>query len=94
MSVNATRPGRLEVEFLSVELGRVTGAFVRAAHRRGQAVHVWTVDKPVDMDRMIAVGADALITNEPAEALRLVREYESLSQAERRLRRVHAWLAH
>jgi glycerophosphoryl diester phosphodiesterase len=94
MSLNATRPGRLEVDFLSVQLGRVTGAFVRAAHRRGQAVHVWTVDKPEDMERMIAVGADALITNEPAEALRLVQEYKSLGQSERTLRQVHAWLSH
>ncbi len=93
MSVNAIYPARLKVDFLSVELGRVTGAFVRAAHRRGQAVHVWTVDKPTDVDRMIAVGVDALITNEPAEALQRVREYESLSRTERVLCRVHAWLA-
>ena len=93
MSVNATSPGRLEVDFLSVELGWVTGAFVRAAHQHGQAVHVWTVDMPEDMEQMIAVGADALITNEPAEALRLVREYENLSPPQRRLRRVNAWLA-
>ena len=93
MPVNATSPGRLEVDFLSVELGCVTGAFVRAAHQHGQAVHVWTVDMPDDMDQMIALGADALITNEPAQALRLVREYENLSPPQRRLRRVIAWLA-
>jgi glycerophosphoryl diester phosphodiesterase len=67
MSVNAIYPARLKVDFLSAELGRVTGAFVRAAQRRGQAVHVWTVDAPTDMARMIAVGVDALITNEPAK---------------------------
>lgn len=93
MSVNATSPGRLEVDFFSVEMGWVTGAFVGAAHRHRQAVHAWTVDRPEDMDQMIAVGADALITNEPAEALRIVREYANLSQPERRLRQVHAWLA-
>jgi glycerophosphoryl diester phosphodiesterase len=93
MAVNAVPPGKLEVDFLSVELRWVTGAFVRAAHRHGQAVHVWTVDSPEAMEQMIAVGADALITNEPAEALRLVREYENLSAPQRRLRRVNAWLA-
>jgi hypothetical protein len=46
------------------------------------------------MDRMIAVGADALITNEPGEALSLVREFEALCEPERRLRRIHAWMAH
>jgi glycerophosphoryl diester phosphodiesterase len=93
MSVNATHPGRLKVDFLGAELSRVTGGFLQAAHRRGQRVHVWTVDKPADMDRLIALGADDLITNEPAEASRRVRAYEDLSQPERTLRRMHAWLA-
>jgi glycerophosphoryl diester phosphodiesterase len=93
MSVNATHPGRLKVDFLGAELSRVTGAFLQAAHRRGQRVHVWTVDKPADMDRLIALGADDLITNKPAEASRRVRAYEELSQPERTLRRMHAWLA-
>ncbi len=92
MSVNARRPARLEVDFLSVEQSRVTGAFVRATHRRGQAVYAWTVDAPEDMDQMIAMGADSLITNQPAEALRRLREYEGLSRPERILRRVNAWL--
>jgi glycerophosphoryl diester phosphodiesterase len=94
MSVNATHPKRLEVNFLSAALSRVTGAFVQAAHRRGQKVHVWTVDAPADMDRMIDLGVDDLITNEPEEASRRVRAYERLSPPERMLRRVHAWLAH
>jgi glycerophosphoryl diester phosphodiesterase len=94
MSVNATHPRRLEVNFLSAALSRVTGAFVQAAHRRGQQVHVWTVDAPADMERMIDLGVDDLITNEPEEASRRVRAYERLSPSERMLRRVHAWLAH
>jgi glycerophosphoryl diester phosphodiesterase len=93
MSVNAKRPGRLKVDFLGVELKRVDGAFVQAAHRRGQQVHVWTVDTPADMERMIDLGVDDLITNEPAEALRRVRAYEALTRPERDLRRVRAWLA-
>jgi glycerophosphoryl diester phosphodiesterase len=93
MSVNTTRPGLLELDFLSVESGWATGAFVHEAHQHGQAVHVWTVDDPADMDQMIAVGVDVLITNEPAEALRHVREYEHMSPSQRSLLRVYAWLA-
>jgi glycerophosphoryl diester phosphodiesterase len=93
MSVNATHPGRLKVNFLGAELSRVTGAFVQAAHRRGQQVRVWTADAPADMERMIDLGVDDLITNEPGEALRRVREYEGLNRSERLLRRVRAWLA-
>jgi len=94
MSVNAAHPGRLQVNFLSVESSRVTGAFVQSAHRRGQRVHVWTVDTAAIMERMIALGVDDLITNDPEEALRCVRSHEALTPSERTLHRVHAWLAH
>jgi glycerophosphoryl diester phosphodiesterase len=90
MFVNAAHPGRLKVDFLSAELSRVTGAFVQAAHRRGQQVHVWTVDSLPDMERMIDLGVDDLITNEPEEALRRVLAYEGLTRSERTLRRAHA----
>jgi glycerophosphoryl diester phosphodiesterase len=93
LSVNARQPARLKVDFLGTALSRANGAFVRAAHRRGQEVHVWTVNTPEAMERMIDIGVDSLITDRPAEALRLVHQYESLSQAERTLRQARAWLA-
>jgi glycerophosphoryl diester phosphodiesterase len=93
MSVNARHPERLKVDFLGVEQNRLTPSFVQAAHRRGQQVHAWTVDTPAAMERMIDLGVDGLITNEPAEALRHVRDFKGLSQSERTVRRVHAWLA-
>ena len=91
-SVNAREPKRLDVDFLSAQIGRVNGPFINAAHRRGQKVHVWTVDKPAEMERLISLGVDNLITNRPQEALELVRAYADLSPAERALRRVRAWL--
>lgn len=93
LSVNARHPQRLDVSFLGAALSRATGAFVQAAHRRGQEVHVWTVDKPDDMERMIDIGVDSLITNQPAEALRLLRERQNLSHTERVMRGVRAMLA-
>ncbi|MGH8093461.1 MAG: glycerophosphodiester phosphodiesterase family protein, partial [Chthoniobacterales bacterium] len=86
-------PSRLKVDFLGAALSRATGAFVLAAHRRGHQVHVWTVNKTESMERMIDLGVDDLITDRPAEAVRLVREYEGLSPAERRLRGIRAWVA-
>jgi glycerophosphoryl diester phosphodiesterase len=36
-----------------------------AAHRRGMAVHVWTVDDPSIMRRAIAIGVDGIMTDTP-----------------------------
>jgi glycerophosphoryl diester phosphodiesterase len=43
----------------------VTRRFVRAAHRAGVAVKVWTVNDPVQMRQLLAIGVDALITDRP-----------------------------
>jgi glycerophosphoryl diester phosphodiesterase len=91
-SVNAREPARLDVDFLSVQIGRINGPFISAAHRRKQEVHVWTVDKPADMERLIDLGVDNLITNRPQEALRFVREHERLLLPQRALHRLRAWL--
>ncbi len=43
----------------------VTPRFVREAHRRNIPVHVWTVDDPRDMRRLLAWGVDAIQTDRP-----------------------------
>lgn len=43
----------------------VTPAFVREAHRRNLPVHVWTVDEPAEMRRLLTLGVDAIQSDRP-----------------------------
>lgn len=50
----------------------VTPRFVEAAHKRGTAVHLWTINEKREMQHYIDMGVDGLITNYPDRALELL----------------------
>lgn len=56
---------RLRAHFVCVDARGCSRALVKAAHRRGLPVWVWTVDRTEEADRLTALGVDALITNRP-----------------------------
>jgi glycerophosphoryl diester phosphodiesterase len=50
----------------------LTPRFIKDAHSRGMDVHVWTVNEAEDMQRMIDLGVDGIITDRPDILLELL----------------------
>ena len=58
-----------QVPEYSGDLHVVTERFVRGAHRHNVDVHVWTVDEREDMERLLGLGVDGIITDRPDRLL-------------------------
>jgi glycerophosphoryl diester phosphodiesterase len=76
-------PSALEADFLALNTGQVTAPLIRRAHEQGKQVYVWTVNDPALMSRMISLGVDGLITDEPALARQVMEARNALSGPER-----------
>ena len=62
----------LQIPYFFGEVQMVTPALVEASHAAGIAVHVWTIDEATEMDELLALGVDGIMTDCPtvlAEAL-------------------------
>ena len=53
-------------------LSVVTRDFVENAHRKNLKVHVWTINETADMQRLIEVGVDGIMTDYPDRLLNLL----------------------
>ena len=58
-------------------LAVVTARLVEAAHAGGKQVHVWTVNDPADMGRLLDLGADGIVTDRPDLLNEVVQERTS-----------------
>ncbi len=61
----------LQVPEVNGRIRVVTPRFIADAHRHGLAVHVWTVNEEADMQRLINMGVDGIITDFPARLANL-----------------------
>jgi glycerophosphoryl diester phosphodiesterase len=58
----------------SVAILKAHPRYVERAHRMGNRVHVWTVDEPADIDFVLGLGVDAVISNHPRRVLTALAE--------------------
>jgi glycerophosphoryl diester phosphodiesterase len=50
----------------------VSPGFVSHAHAHELQVHVWTIDEPEEMSRLLDLGVDGIVTNHPARLAHLI----------------------
>jgi len=74
---------KMDVDFLAVNLGLMNPNFIKKTHKAGKKLYVWTADDPLIMFKMLTLGVDGLITNEPALARKVMEERKKLNPVER-----------
>lgn len=71
----APLPGRAaQVPLTGGGITVVTPSFVRAMHRRGVAVQVWTINDEATMRRLVQMGVDGILTDDPALLARVLAQ--------------------
>ena len=73
---------KTDTDFVSLNSARATASLVDQAKAAGKKVHVWTVNKPEVMLRMIERDVDNIITDDPATLVRVMRERNGLTPQE------------
>ncbi len=79
---------QLDVDFLAVNSGMATPAFIKSNQAAGKQVFVWTINDAMSMFKMMSLGVDGIITDEPALARRVMAQRAELNPVERLL--IHA----
>ena len=60
------------IDAVSMNYLFVNQAVVNSAHHHGKRIFVWTVDRQSEMQKMMALGVDNIITDRPDKALEIV----------------------
>ncbi len=76
---------KLDVNFLAVNMAMATPHFISSTQSAGKQLFVWTVNDQVSMSRMMSLGVDGIITDEPELARKVLAERTEMSSVERLL---------
>jgi glycerophosphoryl diester phosphodiesterase len=66
---NGSLPAGVHIAGPKIDIIRAHPKYVARAHRMGNQVHVWTVDRPEDVKLCVDLGVDAIISNRPRTVL-------------------------
>jgi glycerophosphoryl diester phosphodiesterase len=67
------RYGRIQVPRRKLIFHFAQPSFVKAAHRAGMQVDYWTIDDPDEMQELLALGADGIMTDKPSVLAEVIR---------------------
>ena len=67
IGAQASHPKQTQISLLS--------DYIKECHERGVRVHVWTPNTEEEMRSLLEAGADAIITNYPDVAKRILEEH-------------------
>ncbi len=64
-----------DIDAVSLNYSFVNKSIVNTAHKNGKTVFVWTVNSQEDIERMVSIGVDNIITDRPDIAIETVYSY-------------------
>ncbi len=70
---------------LRVHQDKATPAFIPTLRRAGKQIHVWTVNDPAAVSRLIDLGVDNIITDDASHARQVLEGRAKRGTAERLL---------
>ena len=76
-----TRHHALQVPAAFGEIVVVDERFVERAHDHGLAVHVWTIDEPDEMERLVDLKVDGIMTDRPSVLEAILQQRGAAYQA-------------
>jgi glycerophosphoryl diester phosphodiesterase len=73
----------LDGDFAAVRAELASPSLIASVHAANKELYVWTVNDPLQMSKMISMGVDGLITDEPGLAREVLRVRAQLNTPER-----------
>ena len=63
----------VNARYINLQYTCITAELVKSAHENGIGVQAWTPDSQDDLQLMIDIGVDIIITNEPRRLLSMLQ---------------------